>query len=92
MSDIDERIRAILHRQEGVLGEFLDHVFTEASNASEMVKFDKCLSSYLHDRRQIEFFERIFTSTVSLKKELDRFRLCCNRLIIIEDERNSLGA
>ncbi|KAK4872488.1 hypothetical protein RN001_014517 [Aquatica leii] len=39
---------------------------------------------------QSEMFAKILESTCILRSELEAFRTCCNRLIVIEDERNDL--
>ncbi|XP_031356316.1 uncharacterized protein LOC116180462 isoform X2 [Photinus pyralis] len=41
--------------------------------------------------RETEWLPKILESNDVLRTELEAFRTCCNRLILIEDERNCLG-
>lgn len=68
------------------IAEFSKHDSTAACNP-------KLFLSKLNDNdEKVDNLAKILGSTIKLRKELDVFKTCCNRLVIIEDERNSLGS
>lgn len=87
MTVIDQQIQSIVSRQECLLREMIEkligHTFKSDNNDS--------LSQVLSSRQQFKMLNDMFHATASLQSELERYRLCCNRLIVIEDERNQLG-
>lgn len=95
MTTIDERIHTIVSRQECLLREIVEKLIGHSCKAFSFNVFNNnsnhCLSHLFNNRKQFEMLNEMFQATISLKSELDRYRLCCNRLIVIEDERNALG-
>lgn len=83
MTTIDKKIEKIVLQQEYLLKEVVNN-FIGMNN-----KF--CISQLFLTQQHFEILNQIFHGTVNLKSELDRYRLCCNKLILIEDERNTLG-
>lgn len=93
MANIDARIFAIVERQEILLAEVVDKLLRCSKNEVDRQKFESgcCLSQMFPSVNQFDMFNEMFNATLSLRADLDRYRLCCNRLLVIEDERNTLG-
>lgn len=36
-------------------------------------------------------FDKLLTATIALGSKLDSFKICCDRVLIIEEERNAIG-
>lgn len=92
MATTDEQIQNVIERQEYLLQEIVDKfigiTFKEDCN---LLNNKICLPQVFFSKRHFDMLNDIFHATVDLKSELDRYGLCCNRLIVIEDERNTLG-
>ncbi|KAF2890679.1 hypothetical protein ILUMI_15494 [Ignelater luminosus] len=91
MVDIEKRIIRMTLQQEDMIREIVTKLiaFVKNSNDGEnnVLSF---LAQLNNESGQLETLARILAATNKLRKELDTFRTCCNRLIVIEDERNSL--
>lgn len=92
MVNVEKRILRLVEQQEDMVRIIVNKftVFAKGSyNYEGLVNY---VSSNL-ERTNYEFevLAKIFDTTTKLRKELETFRTCCNRLILIEDERNSLG-
>lgn len=92
MANTDERIQNVIKRQEYLLKEivekFIGIMFQEDFN---VFNNKICLPQFIYNKQHFDLLNDIFHSTIELKSEMERYRLCCNRLISIEDERNALG-
>lgn len=93
MTAIDGQIQVIVSRQECLLLEIVEKVIGQSFKGANIHTLNNksCLTQIFSNREQFEMLNEIFHATISLKNELDRYRLCCNRLIVVEDERNALG-
>lgn len=80
MTNIDERIQSVVARQERILRNVLEKIAEPAQPSGLCVTRD-----------HFSMLNELFDATLRLQSELDRYRLYCNRLIDVEDERNSLG-
>lgn len=92
MTAIEEQIQNMICRQEFILKE----IFEKFIGRTCMTNFTIChkedtISQPFSNKQQFEMLNEMLNATVSLSGELDRYRLCCNKLIVIEDERNALG-
>lgn len=66
-----------------------------------IMKFAKCcvenndaelqLKSFLQYFNQFEIFNDLLISTKNLQNDLNTMKVHCNRLVVIEDERNAIG-
>lgn len=91
MFDIENRLHSVLTQQENMVQIILDKVVKFARNCVIGEEIEKQLSYFLKYFSQFDVFNEILSSTKNLHNELDSLRIYCNRLIIIEDERNALG-
>lgn len=90
MCKIDGRIHNLLHIQECLLRRVVEKMF-------QMMKKEKGLTIQFQIRNMmtkpeyLSLFNNLVNASLGLKKNLDTFRICCDRLLIIEEERNSIG-
>lgn len=87
MRQAGAKIGDTLHRQETVLNRVVANVCKLAKRQCVDLGF----TQFVIDSKQLELFNNLLTTTKALKRELAMYRNCCNRLIAIEDERNSIG-
>lgn len=94
MVDMEKRIIRMTLQQEDMISEIVTKLieFVKNSNDVENNNVLSFLAQLNNESGQLETLAKILTATNKLRKELDTFRTCCNRLIVIEDERNSLGS
>lgn len=92
MTGIEEPIQKIIARQEWLLKEMVEKfVENTFSGSFQICGTQSLLSQLFFNKQHVDMLNEIFHATVSLQSELERYRLCCNKLIAIEDERNALG-
>lgn len=91
MCYIDERISSSLDDQEFILRKIVNKLCELVRHANGNIEFKVQFSNFITDPFHIELFNKLLNATINLRKKLDTFRICCNRLITIEDERNAIG-
>lgn len=87
MLHIDEKISDMVEVQHQMVGDVIDQLY--GSDTGNCAK--KLLKCYFERDSNFETLAHILGATCELKKELDLFKTCCNRLISVEAERNVLG-
>lgn len=92
MCYIDERISASLDDQEFILRKIVNKLCELVRHANGSIEFKVRFSNFITDPFHIELFSKLLNATINLRKKLDTFRICCNRLIATEDERNAIGS
>lgn len=88
MCNMEDRVNTILQVQECVIRKILSRFF-------DLVKIDEVdvkrqLKKLLANPEYTELFNNLIHANVALRKNLDVFRICCDRLIVIEEERNMI--
>ncbi|XP_060519607.1 protein Daple-like isoform X2 [Cylas formicarius] len=87
MSQLDYQVASSLGDQEFVLRRIVsnlcEHVRQQIANG------EKPIWRYL-TASQVDLFEKLLDATLSLRRTLNNFRICCDRLIIVEEERNNV--
>ncbi|XP_060519608.1 girdin-like isoform X3 [Cylas formicarius] len=88
MSQLDYQVASSLGDQEFVLRRIVsnlcEHVRQQIANG------EKPIWRYL-TASQVDLFEKLLDATLSLRRTLNNFRICCDRLIIVEEERNNVA-
>uniref|UniRef100_A0AAR5Q4E8 Uncharacterized protein n=1 Tax=Dendroctonus ponderosae TaxID=77166 RepID=A0AAR5Q4E8_DENPD len=85
---LDGNLSNALKDQEFVLRKIVNKLceflrFQEICNGDQFGGF---ISSPLH----VDLFDQLLTATVGLRRRLEAFRICCDRLILVEEERNAI--
>lgn len=91
MAEVYDGIRDMLRRQETVLNETIRKIYIFTKPDSFVMDSGKRLTHLFANLEQFNLLNKILYNMVDMQKELDRFRMCANHLIAIEDERNCLG-
>lgn len=89
MEGLDEKLHKSLNCQEYILRKIIEE-FCIAMKKQSKVKINFNVSQPNQQNICVDLFNNLLDATVSLRKKLDSFRICCNRLLLIEDERNNL--
>ncbi|XP_044754462.1 golgin subfamily A member 4-like [Coccinella septempunctata] len=90
MSRIDGRINNLLHIQECLLRRVVEKM-------CDIVRKDKGwtmqiqIRSFITKPEYINLFNNLLNASIGLRKNLETFRICCDRLLIIEEERNTVA-
>ncbi|KAK9891339.1 hypothetical protein WA026_014581 [Henosepilachna vigintioctopunctata] len=87
MCCIDGRISGLLQVQECFLRKLIGKICEFAKNGSEIdvqLNYRKMLTN----PEYMNIFNNLIHANIGLKKSLDTFRICCDRLIVVEEERN----
>ncbi|XP_048521593.1 uncharacterized protein LOC109542956 [Dendroctonus ponderosae] len=85
---LDSDLSNALKDQEFVLRKIVNKLceflrFQEICNGDQFGGF---ISSPLH----VDLFDQLLTATVGLRRRLEAFRICCDRLILVEEERSAI--
>nr|CAI5834696.1 unnamed protein product [Callosobruchus analis] len=83
MSFLDKRIEELLNIQELALKELVGRVQEFIIQAGKYTLYD-----FLRDPTHIDLLNNLLAATNDLKRQLEIFKISCNRLLAIEDERN----
>lgn len=89
MNDLYRSSKETLQNQEVALKNFFTHLYLTFTSSSDTVDVRNIIG-ILKDPRQIVLINDLLDSTIDLKSILEHFRVSCERLIIIEDERNEI--
>ena len=81
------RTNCIIQTQEGILNEIISNM-RDYMNPSEFKKF---LGNFDINTNYIEVFNSLLDTTLSLKRSMNSFRNCCDRLVNTEEKRNEIG-
>jgi hypothetical protein len=85
--NIAGRTNCIIQTQEVILNEIISNM-RQYMNPSEIKKF---LGNFDINTNYIEVFNSLLDTTLSLKRSMNSFRNCCDRLINTEEKRNEIG-
>lgn len=91
MFDIERRLTDTVTQQENMVQIILDIILKFAKNCIEGNDAEIQLKSFLQYFNQFEIFNELLLSTKNLQNDLNTMRVYCNRLVVIEDERNAIG-
>nr|CAH7720172.1 unnamed protein product [Callosobruchus chinensis] len=83
MGFLDKRIEELLNIQELALKELVGRVQEFIIQAGKYTLYD-----FLRDPTHIDLLNNLLAATNDLKRQLEIFKISCNRLLAIEDERN----
>ncbi|KAJ3635433.1 hypothetical protein MTP99_008342 [Tenebrio molitor] len=84
--NIAGRTNCIIQTQEVILNEIISNM-RQYMNPSEIKKF---LGNFDINTNYIEVFNSLLDTTLSLKRSMNSFRNCCDRLINTEEKRNEI--
>ncbi|KAL3285428.1 hypothetical protein HHI36_019530 [Cryptolaemus montrouzieri] len=89
MCNIDGRISNMLQIQECFLKKVISKICDMVRKGNRVdIQFN--LRRLTLNSEYMEMFNNLLNANIGLKKNLDTFRICCDRLIIIEEERNMI--
>lgn len=91
MFDIERRLHTTINQQENMVQIVLDIIMKFAKNSMEGSDAELQLKSFLKYFNQFEVFQDLLISTKKVQNDLNSMKVYCNRLVVIEDERNALG-
>lgn len=91
MFDLERRLHSTISQQENLIQIILDIIMKFAKNCIEGNDAEAQLKHFLKYFNQFEVFNDLLTTTKNLQNDLNSMRVHCNRLVVIEDERNALG-
>ncbi|XP_063925811.1 chromosome partition protein Smc-like [Zophobas morio] len=80
------RTNCIIQTQEVILNEIISNM-RDYMNPSEFKKF---LGNFDINTNYIEVFNSLLDTTLSLKRSMNSFRNCCDRLVNTEEKRNEI--
>lgn len=91
MFDIEKRLHTTISQQENMVQIIYDIIMKFAKNCIEGNDAELQLKNFLKYFNQFEIFNDLLISTKNVQNDLNSMKVYCNRLVIVEDERNSLG-
>lgn len=87
MIKLDNKIESVVSSQQRTLKDIVRQLTQYFSQRPDSV-YPTCITI---PPAQLELFYELLRKTASLSKSLDVYRICCNRLIATEDEKNTIG-
>ncbi|XP_074037060.1 uncharacterized protein [Leptinotarsa decemlineata] len=91
MKYIDEKLVVTLRGQEFILKKIVKRLFHFLKHSNDNIQFKMSTSKVFKTEFCLELFNKLLDATLVLRRKLEAFRICCNRLIVIEDERNVIA-
>ncbi|KAG5894711.1 hypothetical protein JTB14_034759 [Gonioctena quinquepunctata] len=91
MRCIDEKLVSTLRVQEFILRKIVKKLFQFLKNPNRKMQIKLECGRLFQNDFCLDLFNRVLEATLILKRKLESFRICCNRLIVIEDERNFIA-
>ncbi|XP_050310373.1 myosin-2 heavy chain-like isoform X2 [Anthonomus grandis grandis] len=85
MNNIESRISNTLRDQEYLIRKIV-YKLCEKIKLQDMLGFEGFLSDPYH----INLFDKLLSATLTLRRQLDSFKICSERVLIVEEERNSI--
>ncbi|XP_045464858.1 unconventional myosin-XVIIIa-like isoform X2 [Harmonia axyridis] len=89
MCEIDGKISNLLRIQECLLRRVVEKI-CETLKREDGITLQIQVRNMLASPEYLGLFNNLLNASVGLRKNLDTFRICCDRLLIIEEERNSI--
>ncbi|XP_049819285.1 ecotropic viral integration site 5 protein [Aethina tumida] len=86
MIKLDNKIESVVSSQQRTLKDIVRQLTQYFSQRPDSV-YPTCITI---PPAQLELFYELLRKTASLSKSLDVYRICCNRLIATEDEKNTI--
>ncbi|KAJ8938988.1 hypothetical protein NQ318_015553 [Aromia moschata] len=87
----DGGVAACLRDQEFVLRKVVTKLCEFVKYANGGHDFGLQFSNFIAEPRHLELFGGLLRATARLRRKLDTFRICCDRLLVAEDERNAIA-
>ncbi|XP_057658243.1 probable DNA double-strand break repair Rad50 ATPase [Diorhabda carinulata] len=87
MKHIDRKLYKYLNTQEFILRKISEKLYEVLEKPYEQRIL---LQQTINPAVYLDLFIALLEATVGLRQKLNSFRICCNRLILIEDERNHI--